>query len=153
LNFFNFARNEYPLHIQNVNDAHVSVAEWISKNLPPETVITSDPIGATKLFSGRKTIDTVGLTTHEMIGHSPGVKTDLRYWIYLIEYMKFKKSNYLLYSRKNFINDTPFPFLRLVHSFLVPNDISTNGAPFEIYQVDWLIYNKTMENFLSQIPK
>ncbi|MBI5376061.1 MAG: hypothetical protein HZA77_11545 [Candidatus Schekmanbacteria bacterium] len=147
---FDFAQKEYPTHVQNINDAVVSVAEWISVNCPGNAVVAAVPIGGIKLYSNRTTIDIDGLTTHYMMGRSPGNKSDFRYWINLLEYMKRRRSDYIVYFRSSFINEAPFPFFKLLHSFPIPNNIIVPSSPVDVYMVDWAYYNKIMSNIMER---
>jgi len=63
-----WATRNYAVQVRNIADGHIQPALWLANNAPPDSLVASEPIGAVKLFSGRRTIDLVGLTTSATLG-------------------------------------------------------------------------------------
>lgn len=63
-----WATRNYVVHVRNITDAHIEPALWLSQNTTPDTLIASEPIGAVRFFSERRTFDIVGLTTPAALG-------------------------------------------------------------------------------------
>jgi hypothetical protein len=49
-----------------IRETDVSVAHWISGNLPPDATVGVKDVGAVKYFSNHRVIDVIGLTTNHM---------------------------------------------------------------------------------------
>ena len=63
-----WATRDYAVQVRNIADGHVRPALWLAEQTPPGSLVASEPIGAVKLFSGRRTFDLVGLTTPATLG-------------------------------------------------------------------------------------
>ncbi|HEY0069569.1 MAG TPA: hypothetical protein VGE04_06330 [Chloroflexia bacterium] len=63
-----WATRNYVVHVRNITDAHVAPARWLAQNTPADALVASEPIGAVRLFSERRTFDIVGLTTPAALG-------------------------------------------------------------------------------------
>ena len=63
-----WATRTYVVYVRNITDAHVAPALWLSQNTPQDALVASEPIGAVRLFSGRRTFDVVGLTSPAALG-------------------------------------------------------------------------------------
>ncbi|MDQ3704493.1 MAG: hypothetical protein M3437_04585 [Chloroflexota bacterium] len=68
LNNYVWATRNHVVYVRNITDAHVAPARWMARNTPPEALIASEPIGAVRLFSERRTFDVVGLTSPTALG-------------------------------------------------------------------------------------
>lgn len=68
LNNYVWATRTHVVYVRNITDAHVAPARWIAHNTPPGALVASEPIGAVRLFSERRTFDVVGLTTPAALG-------------------------------------------------------------------------------------
>ncbi|MEA2575142.1 MAG: hypothetical protein QOH93_2440, partial [Chloroflexia bacterium] len=68
LNNYVWATQNYVVYVRNITDAHVEPARWLAHNTPPDALVASEPIGAVRLFSERRTFDVVGLTTPAALG-------------------------------------------------------------------------------------
>ncbi len=62
-----------------INRLQVTTANWCAKNLPKDAVIATHDIGAIGFYSGRKTVDMVGLVDPEMIPHIGDPTQTIRY--------------------------------------------------------------------------
>jgi hypothetical protein len=63
-----WATRQYAVEVRNIEAGHVQPALWIRTNTPADAPIAAEPIGAVRLFSGRRTIDLVGLTSPATLG-------------------------------------------------------------------------------------
>lgn len=63
-----WATRTYVVYVRNITDAHVAPARWLAQNTPPDALVASEPIGAVRLFSERRTFDVVGLTSPAALG-------------------------------------------------------------------------------------
>ena len=63
-----WATRDYVVEVRNISDGHVQPALWLAANTSSDSLVASEPIGAVKLFSGRRTIDLVGLTSPSTLG-------------------------------------------------------------------------------------
>jgi hypothetical protein len=63
-----WATRTYVVYVRNITDAHVAPALWLAQNTPPDALVASEPIGAVRLFSQRRTFDVVGLTSPAALG-------------------------------------------------------------------------------------
>ncbi|HEX8231017.1 MAG TPA: hypothetical protein VF826_17140 [Chloroflexia bacterium] len=63
-----WATRNHVVYVRNITDAHVAPARWIARNTPPDALVASEPIGAVRLFSERRTFDVVGLTSPAALG-------------------------------------------------------------------------------------
>lgn len=65
------------LNVDNINQMHVRMGQWLKANTPPDAVIATHDIGAIGYFSNRKILDTAGLITPEVLNFlEPGVAAD-----------------------------------------------------------------------------
>ena len=73
---------------------HISVANWINQNLPPQAVIASSDIGVVGFYTQRFIIDTEGLITPEILGqqrlNSPAKDREV------YQYLQEAKPDYLV---------------------------------------------------------
>lgn len=53
-----------------IRDTDVSVAAWISENLPPDAIVGVKDVGAIAYFGERRVVDTIGLATNEIAAAS-----------------------------------------------------------------------------------
>lgn len=57
----------YGQDVENIEQMHVHMGQWLAKNTPKDAVLATHDIGAIGYFSGRKVLDTVGLVTPEIL--------------------------------------------------------------------------------------
>jgi hypothetical protein len=77
----------------------MAVGQWIAANTPADAVIASEPIGTIKMYSQRRTIDVVGLTSSAYMGHYPD-------WPWLLEHVRRDGADYLVYYPEWFKDTT-----------------------------------------------
>ena len=56
-----------PICAKNIKDMHLTVADWLQRGTPPQSVIATMDIGAFGFYTERQIIDIVGLVTPEVI--------------------------------------------------------------------------------------
>jgi hypothetical protein len=49
----------------------IAIGKWIAGNTPKDAVVASEPIGSIHLYSNRRTLDVVGLTSNAYLGRYP----------------------------------------------------------------------------------
>jgi len=55
--------------VQNIHDMQVYLGRWMAKHTPPDAVIATNDVGAIAFYSGRRVVDTVGLTEPALAAH------------------------------------------------------------------------------------
>ena len=133
-NYFWSTRN-YVVEVRNIRDAHILPALWISANTPPESLIASEPIGAVRLFSGRRTIDLVGLTTSATLG-------TYRDWPRAWEALRGAGANYLFFYPDWFDDRTPPPWAVERQRFSVPDNRIAGAGVIAVYELQWDRYDR-----------
>jgi len=73
---------------------HISVANWINQNLPPQAVIASSDIGVVGFYTQRFIIDTEGLITPEILGQQRSNSPAKDREVY--QYLQEAKPDYLV---------------------------------------------------------
>ncbi len=53
----------YARSVKNIQELHVTLAEWMERHLPPESTVAVNDIGALAFFSGRRIVDLEGLVS------------------------------------------------------------------------------------------
>jgi hypothetical protein len=125
-----WATRNYVVEVRNIRDAHILPALWISETTPPESLVASEPIGAAKLFTGRRTIDLVGLTTPATLG-------TYRDWPRAWEALRGAGANYLFYYPDWFDDRTPPPWAVERRRFSVPDNRIAGSDPIAVYELLW----------------
>jgi hypothetical protein len=129
LNYLWATRN-YVVEVRNINDAHVVPARWIALNTPPDAVIASEPIGAVRLFSERRTVDLVGLTTPATLG-------TYQDWPRAWEALRHAGADYLLFYPNWFENGSPPPWAKERATFPIPDNRIAGDDAIAVYELDW----------------
>ncbi len=62
-----YASLRYGWMVENINAMQVFMGHWIAENIPPDALIAINDVGALTYFGRRPIIDTVGLTTPDII--------------------------------------------------------------------------------------
>jgi hypothetical protein len=125
-----WAAGTYALYVQNIEDAHVAPARWLAANTPPGTVIASEPIGALRLFSGRPTVDIVGLTTPALLGTYGD-------WAATEAALRARDARYLLFYPRWWPAGQPLPWATEVRRFPVPDNRIAGDDPIAVYRLEW----------------
>jgi hypothetical protein len=128
-----WATRNYAVQVRNILDGHVQPAVWLEQNTPLDSLVASEPIGAVKLFSGRRTIDLVGLTTPATLGTYGNWPTAWRA-------LKEANARYLLFYPEWFGREgVPAWAVEMVRFAIPDNKIA--GAPvIAIYELRWELY-------------
>lgn len=124
-----WATREYVVQVRNIADAHVQPALWLAANTPPASLVASEPIGAVRLFSGRRTVDLVGLTTPATLG-------TYRDWPATWTALRDLGADYLLYYPDWFDEGVP-PWAVEVARFPIPDNRIAGDDVIAVYRLDW----------------
>ncbi|HYP39580.1 MAG TPA: hypothetical protein VEX13_04400 [Chloroflexia bacterium] len=129
-----WATRDYAVEVRNIEDAHVKPAFWLAEMTPPGSLVASEPIGAVKLFSGRPTIDLVGLTSPEML-------TTYRNWPETWRALREAGAGYLLYYPAWFGREGPPAWAIERATFTIPDNKIAGDDTISIYELDWTRYS------------
>lgn len=129
---FNYiwATRNYVVQVRNMRDAHILPALWLSENTPQSAIVAAEPIGAVRTFSGRRTIDLVGLTSPLTLG-------TYRDWPAAWEALEKAGAAYLLFYPRWFDNEEAPPWAVELVSFDVPDNRIAGDNVISIYELDW----------------
>ena len=125
-----WATRNYAVQVRNIADAHIVPAIWLRQNSAPDSLIASEPIGAVRLFSGRRTVDLVGLTSPATLGTYGDWS---RAWPRLQEI----GADYLLFYPRWFDNSQPPPWALTEQTFSIPDNKIAGDSLIAIYRLDW----------------
>lgn len=128
-----WATRDYAVEVRNIADAHIEPALWLAKNTPANALVASEPIGAVRLFSRRRTIDLVGLTTPITLG-------TYRNWPVAWRTLKHTGASYLLYYPAWFDGGKPPPWALERARFDIPDNKIAGDKVIAIYELDWTRY-------------
>ena len=62
-----YASQRYGWMVDNIKEMQVFMGHWVNQNIPEDALIAINDVGAITYFGNREIIDTVGLTTPEII--------------------------------------------------------------------------------------
>jgi hypothetical protein len=125
-----WATRVYAVEVRNIEDAHVKPAIWIARNTPADSVVASEPIGAVKLFSGRRTVDLVGLTTPATLG-------TFEDWPRAWPALKAQKAAYLLFYPDWFVARKPPSWASESARFEIPDNRIAGAGTIAVYALNW----------------
>jgi hypothetical protein len=125
-----WATRDYSVEVRNINDAHVLPALWLARNSPPDALVASEPIGAVRLFSNRRTIDLVGLTTPATLG-------TYRDWPRAWPALHQAGARYLLFYPAWFDKATPPPWAVERTRFFVADNRIAGDSFISVYELLW----------------
>jgi hypothetical protein len=125
-----WATRVYSVEVRNIADAHVAPALWIADNTPQGSIIASEPIGAVKLFSGRQTVDLVGLTTPATLG-------TYRDWQRAWPALNNAGADYLLFYPDWFDGRKPPRWAVERERFNIPDNKIAGADVIAVYQLQW----------------
>ncbi|HKP53829.1 MAG TPA: hypothetical protein VJ183_14405 [Chloroflexia bacterium] len=128
-----WATRNYAVQVRNIADGHVQPALWLAKNTPPDSLIASEPIGAVKLFSRRRTIDLVGLTTPATLGTYGN-------WSLAWRALKDADADYLLFYPAWFGREGIPQWAAERARFAVPDNRIVGASVIAIYELRWDLY-------------
>jgi len=124
-----WAATDYALFVQNIEDAHVVPARWIADHTPPGAVVAAEPIGAVRLFSGRPTIDLVGLTTPAQLGHYGD-------WPATQRLLQARHAAFLLYYPAWWPAHRPLSWAHEQARFAIPDNRIAGAGIIAVYALD-----------------
>jgi hypothetical protein len=127
------AATGYAIQVRNIADAHIAPAVWLTGHTAPDTLVATEPVGALRLFSQRPTLDLVGLTTPQMLGHYGD-------WDYTWRYLHAQNAAYLLYYPKQFKDQIVPPWVKPVARFSIPDNRIAGAGEIVLYRLDWTAY-------------
>jgi hypothetical protein len=130
-----WATRDYAVEVRNIRDAHILPALWIAANTQPDSVIASEPIGAVRLFSDRRTVDLVGLTTPATLG-------TYRDWIRAWPALREAGATHLFFYPAWFDDGTPPPWAVEERRFTIPDNRIAGDSVIAVYRLDWSQYRQ-----------
>src|SRR3989338_9741449 len=89
--------DKFGWNVRNINDHQVQMGLWVKKNIPENSVIALNDIGAITFISDRKIIDIVGLVSPEVLKTTKGLgdrSTERDKALY--DYFYAKKPDYII---------------------------------------------------------
>lgn len=125
-----WATRDYAVEVRNIRDAHILPALWIASNTDANSVIASEPIGAVRLFSGRRTVDLVGLTTPATLG-------TYRDWPRAWPALHAAGATHLFFYPDWFDNATPPAWANEAKRFTIPDNRIAGSSIIAVYALDW----------------
>jgi hypothetical protein len=130
-----WATRNYAVQVRNIADGHVRPALWLANYTRPNSLVASEPIGAVKLFSGRHTIDLVGLTTSATLGTYGN-------WPLAWRALKEADADYLLFYPDWFGREgIPRWAVERVR-FDIPDNKIVGDSVIAIYELRWDLYEE-----------
>lgn len=129
-----WATRDYVVEVRNIRDAHIIPALWIAANTPPDSVIASEPIGAVRLFSGRRTVDLVGLTTPATLG-------TYRDWSRAWPALRSAGATFLFFYPAWFDGGVPPAWAVEAQRFAIPDNRIAGSDPIAVYKLDWSLFS------------
>jgi hypothetical protein len=103
---------------------------WLAQNSSPDSLVASEPIGAVRLFSQRRTIDLVGLTTPTTLG-------TYRDWPRAWPALDRAGARYFLFYPGWFDDATPPPWAVERTRFFVPDNHIAGDSIIAVYELQW----------------
>jgi arabinofuranosyltransferase len=125
---------QFAWNVENINEMHVAVGQWVVENTPPDAVLALNDIGAITYVSRRAVVDLAGLVTPEVV---PMLRAPDRA-SQLINFMADQEVDYVI------IFPDWFPglarqgdLLTPVHQVTVERRTITGGRTMVVYRADW----------------
>jgi hypothetical protein len=124
-------------NVDNINSQQVKTANWINLNLPDETVLAMNDIGAITYITKKKTVDMAGLVTPEVfkfqkMSYEDGSKN-------LLKLLKQNNVNYIIvypdwfeYLMKHYSNA-----FEQVYSAKLEKNTICGGIEMFVYKINW----------------
>jgi len=133
-----WATRVYSVEVRNIEDAHIKPALWIAQNSAPNSIVASEPIGAVKLFSGRRTVDLVGLTTPATLG-------TFEDWPRAWPVLRAQGASYLLFYPDWFDGHKPPAWAVQGARFAIPDNLIAGADVIAVYSLQW-------DRYVSSVP-
>lgn len=125
---------QFALNVDNINQMHVAIGQWVRENTESDAVLALNDIGAITYVSRREVVDLAGLVTPEVV---PMLRVPDRA-AQLIDFMAGRGVDYVI------IFPSWFPglarrddLLTSVHQVTVEPRTITGGATMVVYRADW----------------
>jgi hypothetical protein len=132
-----FWRPIYLMNVDNINRMQVAMGKWARENLPPGSLIALNDVGAIIYFSNLKCLDTVGLTSPELLPYlkeyalKPG-----GYRRGIWQFLKERRPDYLIIFPEWYPEFPQSPVLEPVHKIEYPNNTG-GGNVVVVYKMHW----------------
>lgn len=68
---------QYAANCTNIEEVQVAMGRWVAANVAPHEGVMVNDAGAIRYFGGRRTVDLIGLNTHELLFGVPRTLRDL----------------------------------------------------------------------------
>lgn len=62
---------QYAWNCRNIEEVQVAMGRWVAANVAPDEAVLVNDAGAIRYFGGRRTVDLIGLNTHEVLFEVP----------------------------------------------------------------------------------
>ena len=133
-----YAATQYGWMVENIGAMQVFMGHWIAKNIPPDALIAINDVGALTYFGEREIIDTVGLTTPDIIpylqteGHSKDEN--------VLRYLREREPDYLIvfpnwYPKLVMRHDLFEPIY--THTYTRGRSVALGGRAMTVYRCHW----------------
>jgi hypothetical protein len=129
-----WATRTYAVEVRNIRDAHILPALWIAANTPADSVIASEPIGAVRFFSERRTVDLVGLTTPATLG-------TYRDWTRAWPALESAGATHLFFYPEWFDGGDPPSWAVELQRFSIPDNRIAGSDVIAVYRLDWELFD------------
>ncbi len=124
----------YAQDVQNINQMHVAIGQWVAEQTPAEALLALNDIGAITYVSQRRIVDLAGLVTPQVIPLLRAPDTTSR----LVAFMADRGVDYVI------IFPTWFPglaerddLLEPVHRVTLEQRTITGGKTMVVYRAHW----------------
>jgi arabinofuranosyltransferase len=132
-----FWRPLYLMNVDNINKMQVAMGKWARDNLPAQSLVALNDVGAIIYFSNLRCLDTVGLVSPELLAYlreyalqPGGYRQGL--WVFLKE----RKPDYLIIFPDWYPEFSRSPVLEPVHQIKYPNNTG-GGNVLVVYKTHW----------------
>jgi hypothetical protein len=124
----------YALDVQNINQMHVAIGEWVEKQTPEDALLALNDIGAISYVSERRVVDLAGLVTPEVTSILRRHDRASR----LIAFMADRGVDYVIIF-PNWFPDLAArnDVLKPIHRVTVENRTISGGETMVVYRADW----------------
>lgn len=132
-----FWRPLYLMNVDNINKMQVAMGKWARDNLPAQSLVALNDVGAIIYFSNLRCLDTVGLVSPELLPYlreyalqPGGYRKGL--WVFLKE----RKPDYLIIFPEWYPEFSRSPVLEPIHQIQYPNNTG-GGDVLVVYKAHW----------------
>ncbi len=125
---------QFAWNVNNINEMHVALGEWVAEHTPPDAVLALNDIGAITYLSQREVVDLAGLVTPEVVPILRGPDPTSR----LMELMAERRVDYVIIFPEWFPTLAQrSDLLTPVHRVSVERRTITGGETMVVYRADW----------------